>query len=141
MPSWRCVRVLRSAHEPLLQVPFASGPIIYMHLHRLWLPKEKQARNILYSMLPMQGANLQLRQRLQDALVELQQAQDQMHILQQLQQELEEGVPGAATLVAAAVAQERALQDARNERVLQMLRSKVGWQVQGGSDGALLIGE
>ncbi len=34
-------------------------------------------------------------------------------------------MPGAAALVDAAVAQERALQNARNERVLQMLKSKV----------------
>ena len=74
----------------------------------------------------MQGANLQLRQRLQESLAELHVAHEQLAILQQLQQQLEEDVPGAGALVDAALAQERALQDARNERVLQMLKSKVG---------------
>ncbi len=74
----------------------------------------------------MQGANLQLRQRLQESLAELHVAHEQLAVLQQLQHQLEEDVPGAAVLVDVALAQERALQDSRNDRVLQMLKSKVG---------------
>ena len=59
------------------------------------------------------------------------------------QASLEEDVPGAAMLVEAAVAQERALQDARSERVLQMLRSKVGSRSRapqnGGWDSCQLV--
>lgn len=83
----------------------------------------------------VQGANMQLRQRLQETLLELQTAHDQLHILQQLQQQLEEDVPGAPALVDAALAQERALQNARNERVLQLLKSKVGDGWRAGREG------
>ncbi|GAB4814835.1 hypothetical protein N2152v2_001881 [Parachlorella kessleri] len=72
----------------------------------------------------LEGANLQLRQRLQESLAELHVAHEQLAVLQQLQHQLEEDVPGAAVLVDVALAQERALQESRNDRVLQMLKSK-----------------
>lgn len=72
-----------------------------------------------------QGANLHLHERLADALEELDAAHAQLRILQGLQQQLEEGVPGAAELAAAALEQERALQAARDARVLQLLKAKV----------------
>lgn len=79
----------------------------------------------------LQGANRHLRDRLQDALQELEAAHAQLRILNGLQQQLEEGTPGAAELAAAALEQERALQAGRDAQVLQLLRAKVwrwGWR-------------
>ncbi len=75
----------------------------------------------------LQGANRALRERLADALEELDVAHGQLHILQGLQQQLEEATPGAADLAAAALEQERVLQAARDARVLQLLRAKASW--------------
>lgn len=75
----------------------------------------------------LQGANRALRERLADALEELDAAHAQLHILQGLQQQLEEATPGAADLAAAALEQERVLQAARDARVLQLLRAKASW--------------
>jgi hypothetical protein len=79
-----------------------------------------------------QGANRQLRERLTDALQELDAAHAQLRILQGLQRQLEDATPGAAELAAAALEQERSLQAARDAQVLQLLRAKVckgGWRV------------
>jgi hypothetical protein len=73
----------------------------------------------------LQGANRHLRERLQDALQELEAAHAQLRILNGLQQRLEHATPGAAELAAAALEQERALQAARDAQVLQLLRAKV----------------
>lgn len=79
----------------------------------------------------LQGANRALRERLADALEELDAAHAQLHILQGLQQQLEEATPGAAELAAAALEQERVLQAARDARVLQLLRAKASWAALG----------
>ena len=85
---------------------------------------------------PLQGANRQLRERLADALEELEAAHAQLRILGSLQQQLEDATPGAADLAAAALEQERALQAARDAKVLQLLRAKAsrggGWGGRGG---------
>jgi hypothetical protein len=73
----------------------------------------------------LQGANRHLRERLQDALQELEAAHAQLCILNGLQRRLEHATPGAAELAAAALEQERALQAARDAQVLQLLRAKV----------------
>lgn len=80
-----------------------------------------------------QGANRHLRERLADALEELDASHAQLRILQGLQQQLEDGTPGATELVAAALEQERALQAARDAHVLQLLRAKVIWLPAGRS--------
>lgn len=49
----------------------------------------------------LQGANSQLRERLAEALDELNAAHAQLCILQDLQRQLEDATPGAADLVAA----------------------------------------
>ncbi|PRW61371.1 leucine-rich repeat containing [Chlorella sorokiniana] len=72
----------------------------------------------------LEGANRALRERLADALEELDAAHAQLRILQGLQQQLEDATPGAADLAAAALEQERVLQVARDARVLQLLRAK-----------------
>ena len=73
----------------------------------------------------LQGANRHLRERLADALQELDAAHAQLRILQGLQRQLEGATPDAADLVAVALEQERALQAARDAHVLQLLRAKV----------------
>lgn len=81
-----------------------------------------------------QCANQHLRERLADAQEELDAAHAQLRILQGLQQQLEDGTPGAAELAAAALEQEKALQAARDARVLALLKAKVngaaGWCIR-----------
>lgn len=73
----------------------------------------------------LEGANQQLRTRLQEVLGELAGAQQQVGLLQRLQGAWEEGAPPeAAVLVEAALAQERVAQEARSERVLAVLQAK-----------------
>lgn len=72
----------------------------------------------------LEGANQQLRGRLQEVLSELQAAQGELAGLRVLQARWEEEAPGAPELIEAALARERAAQDARSERVLALLQSK-----------------
>ena len=58
---------------------------------------------------------------------ELQGATDELAVLQQLRNELEGSAsPRVESVVNAAVARERTLQEARNRKVLELLNSKVG---------------
>ena len=83
-----------------------------------WLPHDD---------FDMQGANAQLRGRVQELATELQGATDELAVLQQLRNELEGSAsPRVESIVNAAVARERSLQEARNRKVLELLNSKVG---------------
>lgn len=76
----------------------------------------------------MQGANAQLRGRVQDLAAELREAREELAALGGLQEELAADVAGdvdVESLVAAALGRERAAQDARNSKVLELLKSKV----------------
>ncbi len=76
-----------------------------------------------------QGANTQLRSRVQDLAADLQVAQEEVAALEGLQEQLaadldsDEAVKG---LINAAVAREHAVQEARNRKVLDLLSNKVG---------------
>lgn len=75
----------------------------------------------------LQGANAQLRGRVQELATELQGATEELAVLQQLRNELEGSAsPRVESVVNAAVARERTLQEARNRKVLELLNSKVG---------------
>ena len=83
-----------------------------------WLPHDH---------LDMQGANAQLRGRVQELATELQGATEELAVLQQLRNELEGSAsPRVESIVNAAVARERSLQEMRNRKVLELLNSKVG---------------
>lgn len=76
-----------------------------------------------------QGANAQLRDRVQDLAVDLQEAREELAALSSLQERLAEAAPedvNVDALIEAAVAHERAAQDSRNRKVLELLKSKVG---------------
>ena len=76
----------------------------------------------------LQGANTQLRERVQDLAADLQGAEEEVAALEGLQEQLAAEV-GAdehiKALVDAAVAREHAVQEARNRKVLDLLSSKV----------------
>ena len=75
-----------------------------------------------------QGANAQLRGRVQDLAADLQGAEEEVAVLEGLQEQLAAEV-GAdehiRALVDAAVAREHAVQEARNRKVLDLLSTKV----------------
>lgn len=72
----------------------------------------------------LEGANQQLRTRLQEVLGELRAAQGELTSLRQMEERWEQEAPDAAGLVQVALARERAAQDARSERVLAVLQAK-----------------
>ncbi len=76
----------------------------------------------------LQGANAQLRERVQDLAADLQGAEEEVAALEGLQEQLAADV-GAdehiKALVDAAVAREHAIQEARNRKVLDLLSSRV----------------
>ena len=76
----------------------------------------------------LQGANTQLRERVQDLAADLQGAEEEVAALEGLQDQLAAEV-GAdehiKALVDAAVAREHAIQEATNRKVLDLLSSKV----------------
>eukprot|EP00891_Asterochloris_glomerata_P000304 jgi/Astpho2/304/Aster-02189 len=73
----------------------------------------------------LEGANAQLRGRVQELATELQGATEELAVLQQLRNELEGSAsPRVESVVNAAVARERTLQEARNRKVLELLNSK-----------------
>ena len=64
---------------------------------------------------------------MQELATELQGATEELAVLQQLRNELEGSAsPRVESVVNAAVARERTLQEARNRKVLELLNSKVG---------------
>ncbi len=73
----------------------------------------------------LQGACEQLRGRLHQANQDCSGHSREAESLRALQAELQGRVPQSHALVEAAVAQEKALQETRNLRVLDLLRSKV----------------
>ena len=78
--------------------------------------------------LVRQGANAQLRGRVQELAGELQDAHEEMAALGVLQEQLAAEVGDDVdvnALVETALARERAAQDARNRKVLELLKSKV----------------
>ena len=85
---------------------------------RSWLPHDR---------IDLQGANVQLRGRVQELATELQGASEELEVLQQLRNELEGSAsPRVESIVNTAVARERTLQEGRNRKVLELLNSKVG---------------
>lgn len=75
-----------------------------------------------------QGGNAQLRTRVQELSSELQDAQEELEALRGVHSDMEASLPSAEKLVQAAVQQERAVQEARNRKVLELLNNKVRWQ-------------
>ena len=74
----------------------------------------------------MQGSNAELRDRLHEVSAQAQASQAEVEALQGLQSSLRNSAgPSVDALVEAAVARERALQDARNKKVLELLNNKV----------------
>jgi hypothetical protein len=89
--------------------------VLLLSLNAIWLPR--------------QGANTQLRGRVQDLASELQEVREQLAALDGLQQQMAAHAPEGVdvdALVKATVAHERASQEARNRKVLELLKSKVG---------------
>ena len=76
--------------------------------------------------VPLQGANANLRDRLHEASAQAEAAKAQVTALQGFQSSLQASAgPSADALIEAAVGRERALQDARNQKVLELLNNKV----------------
>lgn len=74
----------------------------------------------------LQGSNAQLRERMHELMSQLQASQAQAEALQGLQGSLQDAAgPSVDALVDAAVARERAAQDTRNKKVLELLNNKV----------------
>lgn len=74
----------------------------------------------------MQGSNTELRDRIHEMTGQLQTAQAEAGALQGLHESLQDAAgPSADALVEAAVASERAAQDTRNRKVLELLNNKV----------------
>ena len=85
---------------------------------------------LIYGARWWQGANAQLRGRVQDLAAELQEAREELVALGGLQEQLAADVEGDVdvdALILAAVGRERAAQDARNSKVLELLKSKVSF--------------
>lgn len=74
----------------------------------------------------LQGSNAELRDQLHELSAQAEAAQAQLAALQGLQSSLQDSAgPSVDALVEAAVGRERAVQDARNCKVLELLNSKV----------------
>lgn len=108
-------------YAPLVQVAAEDGLCNLRYHRQVHLPEEDS--------LLAQGANTQLRSRVQDLAADLQGTQEEVAALEGLQEQLaadldaDEAVKG---LIEAAVAREHAVQEARNRKVLDLLSSKVG---------------
>lgn len=75
----------------------------------------------------LQGSNAELRDRLHEVTGQLQTAQAEAGALQRLQDSAQDAAgPSVDALIQAAVASERAAQDTRNRKVLELLNNKVG---------------
>lgn len=73
-----------------------------------------------------QGSNAELRDRLHELSAQAEAAQAQVEALQGLQNSLQDSAgPSVDALIDAAVGKERAIQDARNRKVLELLNNKV----------------
>lgn len=76
----------------------------------------------------LQGSNAELRDRLHELSAQAEAAQAQLAALQGLQSSLQDSAgPSVDALIEAAVGRERAIQDARNRKVLELLNSKVSY--------------
>lgn len=74
----------------------------------------------------MQGSNAELRDRVRQLSTQAEAAQAQAKALQGLQASLQDSAGSSVeALVEAAVGRERALQDTRNKKVLELLNNKV----------------
>ena len=74
----------------------------------------------------MQGSNAELRDRVRQLSAQAEAAQAQAEALQGLQASLQDSAgPSVEALIEAAVGRERALQDTRNKKVLELLNNKV----------------
>lgn len=82
----------------------------------------------------LQGSNAELRDRLHELSSQAEAAQAQLTALEGLQSSLQDSAgPSVDALVEAAVGRERAVQDARNQKVLELLNNKVSYvNVPGG---------
>jgi chromosome segregation ATPase len=72
----------------------------------------------------LEGANTQLRDRLHEALNDLEAAYSLLTVLQRTQKTWERHIPDGTSLVTAAVEAERAEQETRNAQALRLLKSK-----------------
>ena len=87
-----------------------------------------------YSFVLQQGSNAELRDRLHEVSAQAEAAQAQVAALEGLQSSLQESAgPSVDALVEAAVDRERAVQDARNRKVLELLNNKVSCIASSGS--------
>ena len=76
----------------------------------------------------LQGSNAELRDRLHELSAQAEVAQAQLAAIQGLQSSLQDSAgPSVDALVEAAVGRERAVQDARNRKVLELLNNKVSY--------------
>ncbi|BDA46361.1 hypothetical protein COCOBI_08-4530 [Coccomyxa sp. Obi] len=89
--------------------------------------EDQRRRELQASNAQLEGANAQLRGRVQELAGELQDAREELAALGGLQEELAAEVADDVdvnALVETALARERAAQDARNRKVLELLKSK-----------------
>ena len=87
-----------------------------------------------YSFVLQQGSNAELRDRLHELSAQAEAAQAQVAALEGLQSSLQESAgPSVDALVETAVDRERAVQDARNRKVLELLNNKVSCIASSGS--------
>ena len=76
----------------------------------------------------VQGANTQLRGRVQELAADLQGSEEEVAALEGLQEQLAADMDSdehVQALISAAVAREHAIQESRNRKVLDLLSSKV----------------
>ena len=81
----------------------------------------------------LQGSNVELRDKLHELSAQAEASQAQLAALEGLQSSLQDSAgPSVDALVEAAVSRERAIQDARNRKVLELLNNKVGYVASSG---------
>ena len=82
--------------------------------------------NPKFQLTGVQGSNAELRDRVHELSSQAEAAQAQAAALQGLQSSLQDSAgPSVDALVQAAIGRERALQDTRNKKVLELLNNKV----------------
>ena len=86
----------------------------------------------------LQGSNAELRDRLHELSAQAEAAKAQLTALEGLQSSLQDSAgPSVDAWVEAAVGRERAIQDARNQKVLELLNNKVSYASTGGGACAI----
>ncbi|KAL0020086.1 hypothetical protein WJX79_009298 [Trebouxia sp. C0005] len=89
------------------------------------LQSQSQVERLQMLNVQLEGSNAELRDRVHELSAQAEAAQAQAEALQGLQASLQDSAgPSAEALVEAAVGRERALQDTRNKKVLELLNNK-----------------